>query len=70
MEAVVWALSPDPLWGLSPVTQMAILSKELSVVSPKAVQGAGLGMREQFASTSREFASVKPIDLAYSTLLH
>ena len=25
MGAVVWALSPDPLWGLSPVTQMGTI---------------------------------------------
>jgi len=25
MGAVVWALSPDPLWGLSPVTSITLL---------------------------------------------
>jgi len=32
MGAVVWALSPDPLWGLSPVTHLHVMITYLHAI--------------------------------------
>jgi len=59
MGAVVWALSPDPLWGLSPVTErlcalfaLGINSELCIVIRPRPI-GSGSGVRIEHTRTGR-----------------